>query len=363
MIKKCFNLIFIILYASVLLGIISNKANLGYVFTSLAAIVILFISFKKTGKRKVKINDTLKIILFCLIHFTITCVLQYLMNFRQYADSLKIYSLSSSYLLTKDFSKMALGYIYMYPHNQFIFVLQAVVMNFITQVFNTNKEITYLTLKIMNSFIVSLSVFFMLMSVKNIWKGKYLKITMTILFLFIPLYIYGGILYTDTIALCLTSIIIFLASTLNFNKNIIRNLIVGIILALGYIIKPSMIIILIAFVIYKLLLKQWKTLIIGLVSFIIVIIIINTCANLFGFVSKEDKDKYAYPYTHWIMMGLTTKGLEEHEIAGFYLPDSVGTKRAGNYNEKIHYNIEQIQKRVKELRNKRDIKKLESKTV
>lgn len=364
MIKKVFNIIFIILYCSVLLGIVSNKENLGFVIVALGLIVTLFLFLRKTGRRrKIKINNTLKICLFCLVHLIITCIFQYVMCFKQYADSLEIYNLSNVYLKIKDVSKMNMEYIFIYPHNQFFFILQTGIMTAITGLFNTEQEITYFILKCINSLIVSLSVFFMLMSVKNIWKGKYLKIAMVIVFLFIPLYIYGGILYTDTIAMCLTSIIIFLFSAPNFNRSKLKNVAIGIVMALGYIIKPSMIIIAIAFVIYMLLSKKWKPLIIGLLSCIITVIVINVCVNSLGVVSKENKDKYAYPFTHWVMMGLTTEGLKSHEIAGFYLPDSIATKSAGNYHEKINYNIEETQRRVKEQRNKWANRNLEGKTL
>ena len=177
-----------------------------------------------------------------------------------------------------------------------------------------------------------------------IHKGEKVATLFTFSIIFItPLYMYTPIFYTDTLSM-IYPIILFIFYHLYKNRNKIIYIILGsIFIAIGVLIKPNVIISLIALFIYSYLTDKlkgyYKVIFVGILS----LILVNTTFNLY-LKNKYmfDVTKNGFPSTHWIMMGL--KG------DGGYNPDDVEFTLNTDPKQRKDENIRVIKERLKDYK-------------
>ncbi|NLS86125.1 MAG: hypothetical protein GXZ14_11130 [Ruminococcaceae bacterium] len=78
-----------------------------------------------------------------------------------------------------------------------------------------------------------------------------------------------------------------------------------------------------------------------LLSFICTYMLLSAAVSASPALYPRDQEN-AVPYTHWVMMGL-------HENGYYYDPDYQSTLAAGNYAERVQFNLDEIQRRVKDI--------------
>ena len=165
-----------------------------------------------------------------------------------------------------------------------------------------------------------------------------------------PIYIYTCIFYTDTLSMLFAPLILYVFLILKEQKNIkkiiLYSVILGIIAAVGMLLKMTVIIVLLAtlsvwIIFSKLSIKKMIS-----ITFILIMIgFILICKNIvvknfyYGYSKFETNE---IPYTHWIMMGLKGNG-------GYNEEDVQYTQSFSTKEEKINANVSQIKIRLKNL--------------
>lgn len=185
--------------------------------------------------------------------------------------------------------------------------------------------------------------------------------------MFAPFYLYVPICYTDTFSMpVVTGLvywIIYYAKNyviMTKRKKILQSLGLGVLSLLGFKIKGSLIVISIAAIIYfyfkfdfKCFLKNIGAIII---TFCITAIIWGRGVGFLELIPQEEYNKYQFPATHWIMMGL--------EGAGNYNPEDVAyTMAFSTYEEKKDATLTRIFERIENLGCNGTLKQLYRKSI
>lgn len=192
------------------------------------------------------------------------------------------------------------------------------------------------------------------------WGAHVGLLTGIICLFFAPFYTYTTYYYTDSFSLPFVTISIYLyLCAVNTKKEISEYLLLigaGIILALGFKLKATIAIILVAIVIHLFLNQKIRTALIytgvTIASFIVVFFSYNAAVKQLNIVSEEEAYSYQMPYTHWLMMVLTGDG-------GWWKY----TESFPNIDEKKAANIEVIKQRFSDYGFVGTIKHMTNKAV
>ena len=170
----------------------------------------------------------------------------------------------------------------------------------------------------------------------------------SLLMLFIsPLYMYVPIVYTDTLVMLFPILGLIFYDLFYHSRNGWRYLyliLLGLILAVGVLVKTNAIIIVVAIMIHYVMrnpLKKWIQLLIGVaVPFILVNVIYQ---GIMSPLYPNGKEELGFPMTHWVMMGLEGNGGYYHQDVEYTL----SLKYAGLTNKEIKdIHIDRIKDRL-----------------
>ena len=210
---------------------------------------------------------------------------------------------------------------------------------------------------LLNICCINIAIIFLYKIFKMYFDEDKLTIFLLLTLLYTPFITYVPIFYTDTISLpfIVMGLYFLLKLIKENNKRILNILIGGLCLGVGTNLKFTVIIVLIAFIIYYLffltnikLLEKTKILIILVSTFIIPVILLNVYKAINFDTEKINQE--SFPITHWIMMGLTGKG-------GYNKEDFDYTKSFKDKTTKKEENIKIINKRFTHLINEKKILK------
>ena len=302
---------------------------------------------------------------FRIILFSMTGVLLLLLLYVGYeltiyprTDLLQVHTFASSFAETGNFQGtrdlIASGenvYMARYPNNFGIMFLLAMYYRVIYLIFG---YVPLYAPVVLNCIALTSSMLFATLIVKNIWGRRRAVYFLILIFLFAPLYPYTPFFYTDTLSMPFGIIGIYLyvlglkADNSQKVKKYALIFFAGAIIFLGFKVKGNLIVVIAAAVIFALLKCKWKefgcillALVIGFGSFAL---LFKAGYNAVGLVTEAQADRYEYPYTHWVMMGLKGKG-------GYNAKDSIFTGSQTSKAAKQEANIKEIKKRVKTLVN------------
>ena len=113
----------------------------------------------------------------------------------------------------------------------------------------------------------------------------------------------------------------------------------GAFLGFGFKIKGTVIVALVAVVIWKLLKGQCKGMIAALVGATVCVMCIGFWVQGCGIIQKEYEESRKLPYTHWIMMGLKDDGIYNGDDVKFSL-------QGRTYEEKKEITKNEIRKKI-----------------
>lgn len=236
------------------------------------------------------------------------------------------------------------GYFSQYTNNNLILVMVTWIFKLFAGLFRNN----YLLLgNISNLIIIDLSIMINFLIVYKLFSKKWLIIFVFLNLLCLPLYTYIPIFYTDTFPMIFQSLMIYFyvsfIQTDSRNFKIFCLIMIGIISLIGFQLKATVIILLVAMVIHIFLKNKLKRSILFTLlitsSFIISNFGYNYAMDKSDLFSKIDYERYSLPYPHWIMMGLTYPG-------GFNKDDFEYTKSFKSKEEKSEANINRIKERI-----------------
>lgn len=254
------------------------------------------------------------------------------------------------------------GYFQHFPNNVMLLWIFKNICS-ISQLF---KNISYeFALVIFNIISIDASVFLIILVSKKIFEKRLTIITSILcamLLLFTP---WMNIPYSDTIGMFFVILIFYIYLKVKECKNnIIKYLlasIIGVVALIGYQIKPTNIIVLIAIVIGTLLysVKDKKSILnyisiclcIFFAMILTKIVYDNTIANIeVSGVKLSDNENIEVPFTHFLMMGMQERTIEESgtRVYGSYSGDDYEyTLSFETKEERISANIKEVKRRLK----------------
>lgn len=163
-------------------------------------------------------------------------------------------------------------------------------------------------------------------------------------------YTYTPYFYTDSMSMpfAMGAIYLFLCGTENnlTKTKAIQLIFSGLLIAAGYKIKGSVIILIPAFLLYLALTctkinrrAYFKALCIFMTGIIASSVLCSAFIKSFDIADKGELEQTQFPPSHWVMMGL-------HDRGGFYINDFWFTVNSGDYQHKKDANINEIKNRI-----------------
>ncbi|MSR92685.1 hypothetical protein FYJ33_15265 [Clostridiaceae bacterium WCA-383-APC-5B] len=263
------------------------------------------------------------------------------------------------------------SYFEMYPNNIPLLALMTLWLKLMKLLGVVNYKISAV---ILNIIFIDTAVTFFYLSSKRIFKNNDSIILVMMMIMFLPFYTYVGMFYTDTMSMPFIAIIVYLSTFIgdectgykNNYRKIILLVLLGVTACLGFKMKATVGILLIAFIIFEIIMKKnfkLKMINIGvaLCSFIITGVIVGNCINLVLPINHKGQSEKSLPYTHWVMMGLGKSGYYNEEVFGNGAPltysklsavgfydekDVVETSKHNTYNDKIRFNLQEINAKI-----------------
>lgn len=219
------------------------------------------------------------------------------------------------------FTESRLGYFLRYPNNQFFGLL----FNRVFAPFSTHLQLKLWIVTGVSAFFTSLGVSATSLLVKNLGNKKQAILYHAIALGFIPFYVYGAQLYSDTLTLpfvVLSSLFfIYALKSRQRLKQIFWFFGGSLFVALGYQFKPTTVIICIAVLIFIVINKKWKQLALVLPLFGVLFWGVNelvkTTVSTEPAFSIQANERYNLPLMHWVTMSWSP------------------TNKTGGFNKKI----------------------------
>lgn len=375
---KIISIIFSIFFTIILLNIIffNKTIKVGYkthlmIILPLITYFIIYILHKKTNNKELKkINKKTSIIL--IIIGIAIFIMQIIIAKLTYGNNgwdcgIILYN-ARALLQGKPFNTV---YFSQYPNNIGILLVEKYIL-IIAKLFNEITEsYAFFVMIIFNIIMVDIAGIFTFLTCKKVLGIKKAYFSLIFILPLIALSPYIIIPYTDTITMVFPIIMLYVYIEIkeNASNSTKRNLLIFIesmLLVIGTLIKPTVIILMIAIVIIEILnLKKHTTSANIKNGIIVVILIILGCSLPYGgysylkdktvgsLITEEEYNKNSIPFTHFLMMGMQEQK-EESEVKGknniFYgtysSDDKNATKSVIGHKEKKKFNMQVVKQRL-----------------
>lgn len=235
-------------------------------------------------------------------------------------------------------------YFYQFQNN----VALAYMLNYFFLIFKFFGCTNYLLAGVIfNIICIDIAIFFLYKMITLMFTKEKQLFFLLLLFTTLPFITLTPIFYTDTIALPFVTIPLFLLLYImkhpdcSKKKEYLLYGLCGFIFGIGMQVKFTVVIVLIAFIGYRILStdirKKWKSFLILLLGILLVVLPVKLVSK--RLFNQERLYQTQVPMTHWIMMGL-------HKDGDFSYEEYRTTFEAGDYDAKVHKNIGIIKKRV-----------------
>lgn len=233
-----------------------------------------------------------------------------------------------------------------YPNNVFWVNILIYFFKFV-KIIIPNADLTVFKFAsvLLSCLFVQIALFFIYKSSCIIFSKQKGLIVGAIAAMCLPFYLFAQFAYTDTPAIMIISILIYLYAK-NKNKNKVSwFVLIGVFSALIFKVKIAGFILIIAMVMdYLITSKGFKKKAVRLIAFVLSFLVITFTCGVFEKtqfeISEQDSEKYEFPVTHWIMLGLNDWGI--------YIQSDVDyTYSFENKQAKQKANIEVIKYRLK----------------
>ena len=364
-----FTAIFVIFSLIVLGNIIFNNTTLFNVTKPLLIVTfiigylfVIFLLYKILKKDKKKLLD--KKILIIAIIFILLITIQVIYAYNSYTeygwDCGKVLETAEKLLTNHEFDSI---YYSQYYNNIFI-VLFFKNLYLLCSILGINN---FLFASIMvNILIIDASIFLIYLVSKKMFGdyGGFVSFIFSIPILGLSPWMI--VPYTDTFSMIFPILLFYIYLLIKEQKSIYKKYILafllGTIIILGMLIKPTVIIIGISLIIVEIFLKNWKEKNKKEIAILALIIIVSMLltkgitdlyknVELKDFLSEEKSEQLEIPMTHFIMMGLSKYETADGKCAyGVYNDeDASNTASYDGKQNKISYNIKEIKVRLKDM--------------
>lgn len=366
-----FNKFWILFFIFIFIGILyACMFASGYTFNPLLLIILtmsfillLTILYKKLFNKYNNLSNKSTWIFFfsvSIIMMIIEFIIGYLVRTNPSWD-LGIVIKSAKEIIKYGHSTTQSGYYIQAPNNIIITLIIALSLKFFN-LFNIHN-VNLITLTI-NILFIQLAILFMFKLAKYLFNNITACFSLVLTMLFLPLYPYATICYTDTTSMflpvCILYALIKLENTSNFKYKILYSILLGFLSFLGFGLKVTSLIVLIAYIIICIfngtIIKKLKYLAIAFITFLLIfksyVFFINK-TNIIGMPYSETQ---AIPFTHFVMMGMTGSG-------AFSAEEWQYTFSFHDYNSRKDANINVIKNRLSNYKTQGYIKFLTQKVV
>jgi len=253
-------------------------------------------------------------------------------------------------------------YFSIYPNNLLLLFFERAIYK-IYLLFGAGLDFFWV-LVLINIIAIDVSLFLIYILAKKIFSREIAQYSLLLGVLLLGLMPWLTSIYSDTLSMPISLLIFYLYWTLKEQSNIGRKIccafLIGCLLTLGFLLKPSTIFIGIAIVLIEALMFNYKSLIQNSKQF--VMLVCTSLAILFGMCSVHVAYDYVvdtqqlveydatrnFPFTHWMMMGLKESKFKGNVSYGFWNSDDFQTTYQPSQKEaKIKANIAVIKERLK----------------
>lgn len=320
---KCFTLIFLIIFASYLflnhsLFEFSLVFMIGAFLTvSLVAILLNHFSIKYINNndilKKYMIENNKRVLLmFFLLLFLIQSIISWQVVIKFNWDAGIIFDT----VVSETFQPVFTPYFSYFPNNSVLVFGMRFLYEFLRDNFHIEPMLFYKIIMIVNIALVDLGLMFGFKITEKLFNLKKAYQYLLLITLFFGISPWIMVVYSDTLSIPFTTgvllIILKIRESKSFKKQFILSILLGIILFLGYAIRPSSLIVLIAVVIIATIrnIRLIKKLIIyglALVTAISVFFVVRSSWNYYLYEVQdkmEISEDVAFPWTYWVATGL-----------------------------------------------------------
>ena len=322
--------------------ILKYKFNNYIVIISLLIFIFLFkILWEKIKNKNIKynyINIVISILFVCLLIFQII-VINSIFFETDWDVSHLMYAarnFNKTGIFADNFYYFKYPYFSVYPNNLFITFIFSLIMK-IGNLLNINDG--YKLCVYIGTILVDITGIYLSKVIYNMTKNKLLQLISYIIYILLigisPWYM---IPYTDTYAILFTTLVLY--NYTKINKNHFNYIGIGIFAYLGFLIKPTSIIILIAIIIIEFYLfwfrknkfniKNIKSIILILLGIFIVFI---GNIGIQKYISYKQDKNYNFSIYHYLMMGTNQETLGTYSDMDVLLSLNID-----NYKDRIDYN-------------------------
>lgn len=204
---------------------------------------------------------------------------------------------------------------------------------------------------VVNIFAINISIILTAFTTKRLFGNRKAVFVLAFCALFLPYLTYLPYYYSDSMSMpfLVGSVYLIISALKAADKKsmYIKLCVAGALIFLGYKVKGSLIIVLAVGVVLLFLKYRFKKSVCLILAFIAgfgsVGIVYNTAVKAVNPITDQQYEKYEYPVTHWLMMGL--KGVGKYDEHDDYFTRSFPTKE-----EKKDANIKVIKERVKKYK-------------
>lgn len=316
-----------------------------------ATIFILLRKYTKNAKIS-KLVTPNRVYAFCSIVMLILQIyLVFELRYKPVHDSLYVDTAARNFAYDGNFENMYNGiehkskYFSRFPNNWGILLLLSFIYRIVFLIFG---RVPYMTTKMLNIILIQISVFFMFLTAKLIFKDKPRQIFSAVFAAIMPVfYLYTPIFYTDTLTMpfVIAAVYCFLRSIKAKSRKsaVLWTISSALLVGVGYTFKGSLCVILVALVIYGFMKKKALSAFLSAVSLVTALVLCNMLVfNLglaMGISTPQKLERERIPTVHWVMMSLVGNG-------GFNVEEYRYTISFKSYDEKKAANIERIKQHI-----------------
>ncbi len=229
------------------------------------------------------------------------------------------------------------GYFKIYPNNVPVTVLRYWLYRLLATIHVSDYTIIDQTAC---AIVLNISVYFSWKLVMRLFDAKMANIYLLLTLTCFPLFLYITYFYTDTVTLMFPAVLLYLWYLYHQSKKIRFLVLLGLLLGIGYEIRPNVILFLPALAIYMLFVLKLKKVLLNLI--VIAVMMAGACFSIHAYdehLGFTPDPSMAMPPTHWIMLGLSRYG--EYTGADFAL-----TFKQPTQQDKIRADLNQIKLRI-----------------
>ena len=231
-----------------------------------------------------------------------------------------------------------------YPNNLGALLLFTAIFK-IVSIFTVKEGVYLLVGCIFNIIMIDGAVVIMYVLIKNVFNLRMATLFGVLCILIVPMFTYSPIFYTDTITMIFPAAMLLLLYNFNnsrSNMRIFYLVAIGVVGAMGIVLKTNIVIPLVAVFIYVICTnKIVKGIVNNLIILAAFLLIFSGYKAVANYVMPIDYSEAGLPMTHWVMMGLKNSGAYNEEDVNFSA--SFESKK-----EAQKANIQEIKNRLRE---------------